>query len=195
VPARAEGELDPVAAEIAIRPVSSADDAAVHEMRRQPTVIEFTTSLPSERLEATRRFLESFGPDDHVLVAECRARVVGLAGLHVKRGKQRHSAEIGMLVHDRYQGRGVGRKLLQALLDLADNHLGLVRVELEVMADNPRAIRLYESCGFEHEGRKRRAILRRGGYVDLLIMGRTSGQPLTPTQSAAGSGGTNRSSQ
>lgn len=188
MPASAGGDVDPVSAEIAIRPVSSADEAAVHEMRRQPTVVEFTTSLPSERIEATHRFLESFGPDDHVLVAECQDRVVGMAGLHVKRGKQRHSGEIGMMVHDQYQGRGVGRKLLQALLDLADTHLGLVRVELEVLADNPRAIRLYESCGFEHEGRKRRAIFRRGGYVDLLIMGRTSTPPLTPAQSAAQSG-------
>lgn len=158
---------------VAIRPVRSEDAAAVHEIRTQPRVIEFTTALPSERLDGSQRFLENFGPDDHVLVAEIDGHVVGMAGLHVKRGKQRHCGEIGMMVHDQYQGRGVGRKLLEALLDLADHHLGLARVELEVLADNPRATRLYEGCGFEHEGRKRRAVYRRGDYVDLLVMGRT----------------------
>jgi len=77
-----------------------------------------------------------------------------------------------MGVHDQFQGRGIGRKLLEALLDVADNYLGLVRVELEVMPDNERAIHLYESVGFEHEGRKRKAIFRGGQHIDGLMMAR-----------------------
>ena len=77
-----------------------------------------------------------------------------------------------MMVHDEFQGRGVGRRLLEALLDVADNYLGLIRVELEVMVDNERAIRLYEHCGFIQEGRKRQAIRRGDGYVDTLLMAR-----------------------
>jgi putative acetyltransferase len=155
-----------------IRPVRAEDVEAVHELRRQPTVVEYTLALPSERIEDNRRYLEGLGPDDHVLVAEVDGRVVGMAGLHVKRGKLRHSGEIGMMVHDAYQGRGIGRRLLQALLDLADIHLGLVRVELEVFSDNPRAVKLYESLGFEHEGCKRKAARRAATYVDILVMGR-----------------------
>jgi putative acetyltransferase len=40
------------------------------------------------------------------------------------------------------------------LLDLADNWLKLVRVELDVFSDNQKAISLYQSCGFEIEGKK-----------------------------------------
>ena len=155
-----------------IRPVRAEDAEAVHEIRRQPSVVEFTLAVPSERVADNRRFLEALGPDDHVLVAEVGGRVVGIAGLHVKRGRERHCAWLGMSVHDQFQGRGLGRRLVEALLDVADNHLGLSRVELEVMADNARAIQLYERCGFEHEGRKRQAIRRHGAYVDALLMGR-----------------------
>jgi putative acetyltransferase len=158
--------------EVVIRPVRAEDAEAVHEIRRQPSVLEFTTALPSERLADGRRFLEGFGPDDHVLVAEIEHRVVGLAGLHVRGGKLRHGGSVGVMVHDAFQGPGVGRALLEALLAIADDHLGLVRVELDVVADNERAIALYERLGFAHEGRKRQAVYRRGGYVDVLIMGR-----------------------
>lgn len=79
---------------------------------------------------------------------------------------------VGIAVHDRFQDRGIGRQLMELLLDLADNWLGLVRVELEVFADNARAIHLYESIGFEREGLERKAIFRQGGLQDVVIMGR-----------------------
>jgi RimJ/RimL family protein N-acetyltransferase len=40
------------------------------------------------------------------------------------------------------------------------------------MADNLGAIRLYQRCGFVHEGRKRDAVMRHRGFVDLLVMRR-----------------------
>ena len=112
----------------------------------------FTLALPSERAEDTRRWLERLTSDDHVLVAELDGRVVGIVGLHVRSGKQRHSASVGMVVADDFQGRGIGRRLLSAALDLADDHLGLLRVDLEVLHDNRRAIALYERSGFELGG-------------------------------------------
>lgn len=166
------GETPTTTLDVVIRPVGEEDAPAIHAIRCQPSVVRFTTALPSRRVEDTRAFLRSFGADDHVLVAEVQGQVVGMAGLHVREGKQRHSATVGMMVHDAHQGRGIGGVLLDALLDLADSHLGLARVELEVMADNARAIALYESRGFQHEGRKRRAVFRREGYVDILVMGR-----------------------
>lgn len=64
---------------------------------------------------------------------------------------------------------------MTALLDLADCRLGLARVELEVVADNPAAVHLYESLGFEREGLKRRAFLVDGRLADLVVMGRLRG--------------------
>jgi putative acetyltransferase len=95
-----------------------------------------------------------------------------MCGLHVYPGKRRHSATFGMSVADDLQGRGIGTKLMAAMLDVADNYLGLVRVELEVLVDNPRAIHLYERMGFEREGCKRKAVFRGGQYVDALVMAR-----------------------
>ncbi len=158
--------------DLKIRPVRPEDAEALNEVRRQPRVMEFTLAMPSETITFNRKFIEDLGPDDHAMVAEVAGRLVGAASLHVKHGKLRHSAELGIIVHDEFQGQGIGRALMGALLDLADNYLGLVRVELEVTADNERAIGLYKSLGFQTEGRKAKAVFRGGQYVDLLVMSR-----------------------
>ncbi|MCC7368340.1 MAG: GNAT family N-acetyltransferase [Chloroflexi bacterium] len=161
-----------MSAEVVIRPVRREDAEAVYALRLQPSVIDGTLALPSLRSAEVAARLDSLGPDDHTLVAVVVGQVVGMAGLHIGRGKLRHGASLGMMVHDRFQGQGIGRMLLTGLLDLADNFLGLERIELEVFADNAHAIRLYERLGFEHEGRKRKAVWRHGEHQDVLIMGR-----------------------
>ena len=45
-------------------------------------------------------------------------------------------------------------------------------MELEVFAENGRAIHLYEACLFEVEGRKRRGVCKDGRYIDVLVMAR-----------------------
>ena len=77
-----------------------------------------------------------------------------------------------MSVHDDFQNRGVGSALMAAMVDLADNWLGLRRIELEVWTDNLAAIHLYEKYGFVKEGTARRFAKRDGGYVDAFYMGR-----------------------
>ena len=157
---------------ITIRPVRIEDVEDINAIRRQPRVMDYTLGLPSERIPTNRAFVEALGRDDHLMVAEVEGRVVGMAGLHVATGKRRHVASLGISVHDDFQGRGIGRLLMGSLLDIADNYLGLVRVELEVFADNARALALYESLGFQTEGCKRQDAFRRGQYLDVLVMGR-----------------------
>ena len=64
-------------------------------------------------------------------------------------------------MHDEFAGRGVGKALMTALVDLADNWIGLMRVELEAFADNERAIAMYRHFGFVEEGRQQQGLLQR----------------------------------
>ncbi len=69
-----------------------------------------------------------------------------------------------------YLGRGIGRFATESIIDFAFNHLNLKRVALEVFSFNKRAIKMYESVGFVHEGRLRNAVKDKSGYGDILCM-------------------------
>ncbi|HZI11869.1 MAG TPA: GNAT family N-acetyltransferase [Myxococcus sp.] len=106
--------------------------------------------------------------------------------LRIDRRMLRHVGVLGIGVHPAMQGLGVGRVLMEHLLAWVRAHRDaggqrVLRVELQVRADNPRAIALYRSHGFEHEG-TRRALVRAddGRLVDDLVMGLLFTQPDAP---------------
>ena len=88
----------------------------------------------------------------HYVVAELDGAVVGYAGLAVA-GTEGDVQTVA--VSPDAQGRGLGRLLLDALLDEAARQ-GATSVLLEVRADNPSAIGLYERAGFERIAVRRR---------------------------------------
>ncbi|MGH2558394.1 MAG: GNAT family N-acetyltransferase [Thermomicrobiales bacterium] len=160
-------------ANIRIRAVEPTDAEALNEIFNCPGVIAGTLQLPFRSLEFSRERLAQRSPDAHYLVAEIGGRVVGNLGLSVEANpRRRHAGSIGMGVHDDVQNQGVGSALVAAALDLADNWLGLRRVELTVFIDNAPAIRLYEKFGFTIEGAARQFALRNGEYVDAYMMAR-----------------------
>ena len=157
-----------------IRPAWPEDAAWITALRRMPGVFEHAASLPSDRSRRMEELLRQPGQNRHFLVAVSPDNtVLGLVMLTVESNpRRRHSGGLGIMVRTDCQGQGIGTALLEAVLDLADNWLMLRRVELEVYADNQRAVRLYEKFGFEAEGRKREAAVKNGAYVDLMVMAR-----------------------
>jgi putative acetyltransferase len=158
--------------DVIIRPVHIDDADEIVALRRREAVARFIYAMPSDRVESTRRYIAGLGPDNHSFVAELDGRVVGMAGLHVRAGKERHSAHVGLLVHDDVHGRGIGRALMERLLDLADRWLGLTRVDLTVRHDNQKAQQLYLKLGFVLEGTQRKAAFVDGEFHDVLMMAR-----------------------
>lgn len=77
-----------------------------------------------------------------------------------------------MAVHEACWRRGIDQALLYVIIDLAQNWLGLTRLELEVYTDNVTAIRLYEKVGFVLEGTQRQCALRDGVLIDAHVMAR-----------------------
>ena len=80
-----------------------------------------------------------------------------------------HRGAVGIGVLPERRGRGLGHRLLDAAVKLAFSR-GFVRVELDVRADNARAIALYEKLGFIREGVIRDAMLIDGQYYDAIAM-------------------------
>jgi len=163
--------------EINIRPVIYEDAKYLHEIRIMDGVRENIMAVTSERIGKIHSFINGLTDNQHVFVAEIEEsgekKVVGIVGLTVNNSARiRHSGSIGINVSKDYQGNGIGKDLLNKVIDLADNWLMLVRLELNVLEDNERAINLYKSMGFVIEGTKKYAIIKQGKYADEYIMAR-----------------------
>ena len=158
---------------IEIRAAEISDVEALTRIYASRNAYSQTLQLPLQNLELWRKRLTTNDDTQITLVATVAGEVVGNIGLtRFTRPRRAHVGEIGMGVRDDWQGKGVGTALLQAALDLADNWLGLRRIELNVYADNEPAIALYRKFGFEVEGTHRAYSIRNGVYVDSLSMAR-----------------------
>lgn len=157
---------------ITVRALESSDMDAFAEIMSLPGVRRGTLSVGYRNAEQLRAWHERRLTDGVSVAAWLAGRMVGHAGLKFFRPSRAHSAEIGIGVHDAYHGRGVGKALLQALIDCADSSLGLRRIELTVFADNAPAITLYRKFGFVEEGRSRGYAMREGVLADALHMAR-----------------------
>jgi putative acetyltransferase len=157
---------------LVIRPVEIGDARTIQRIHLQEAVMPYILSLPSERIEQVEERLSKLGPNQHEFVAESDGVVVGHAGLLQMSGRRSHVGLLYISVDSAYHGKGIGTALITKLLDLADNWLMLERVELGVLATNPRAQALYERFGFFVEGRKIGAVRCAGRYVDEVIMAR-----------------------
>lgn len=167
---------------ITIRRSQVSDAAAMAQLMSHPEVFSGLLQLPYPSEELWRARLQDNavpGKTDLSLVAEVQGQVLGSAGLHPAGAslRRRHAMGMGISVAAEAQGQGIGRALMAALMDYADNWGQVLRTELTVYADNARAIRLYESFGFQREGLMRAYALRNGVYVDTLAMARLHPNP------------------
>ena len=159
--------------EITIRTADPSDAEAILKCYTAPLAARNTLQIPYRSLESVREQLTKSGEGDHLLVAEIEGEVVGVIGLQTSsRPRVNHKAEVGMMVHDDWQGKGVGAALMRAVIELADKWLNLTRIELSVFTDNESAIALYRKFGFEIEGTLRKYAFRDGEFVDAFAMGR-----------------------
>lgn len=81
-------------------------------------------------------------------------------------------AWLGMGIGDRaYWGQGYGAEALSLALRYGFGEMNLHRVSLSVIADNARAVALYEKAGFQREGAFREYGERDGRRYDLILYG------------------------
>src|SRR5689334_2096053 len=159
---------------IRIRSAEPADYPAVQRIHEQPKVIRGTLQLPYPSVESWRKRMADPQDGHRVLLACVEDEVVGVISLLQQpvSSRRRHVAQIGMGVHDEWQGKGVGTALLQAAIELADRWLNLTRLELSVFTDNTAAIALYKKFGFKIEGTQERYAFRDGAFADAYAMAR-----------------------
>jgi len=99
-----------------------------------------------------------------------KKRILGFGHLDFfSRKEKEHVVKLGIVLHQRYQGKGFGKKLLDSMIADAAR-MGIEKIWLATYADNPRSLDLYRSRGFIVEGVFRREEKVHGRYRDVMSM-------------------------
>lgn len=141
---------------------------AVDRVARERKYLTLLEALP---LPQTREFvLNNIKNGNPQFVALVEGEVVGWCD--VRRHffpAHAHRGTLGMGIIPAYRGGGLGLRLLNTTLEAAFE-AGFVRIELDVHADNARAIALYDRVGFVREGVTRDAFFADGVFRDAITM-------------------------
>ncbi len=124
--------------------------------------------------EQEAQFLEekTKSPNEIEIIAIVDEKVVGTAGIDAigKKYKVKHRADFGISLLKEYWGLGLGKELTKACIQCA-KEAGYSQMELNVVAENERAISLYRSLGFVEFGQNPKGFnSRMTGYQELIYM-------------------------
>ena len=133
--------------------------AAVDEAEHDPVKVE-------QRLNAARS-----SPTDIQICAFVDGVLVGSAGVTLIRNRRKmlHRAEFGISILQAYNGLGIGNALTEQCITCA-KQVGFLQLELEVVAENEKAIRLYQKHGFVEYGRNPLGFRCDDGHWQELVL-------------------------
>jgi len=157
---------------VTLRPMTAADWPAVRRIYEEgiaTRLATFETEAPDwEKWDTSHR------PDCR-FVAVYDGEVAGWAALslvsarHVYRGV----AEVSIYIAEFAQGKGVGKYLLQSLIQ-ASEEAGIWTLQAALFPENTASKGLHESCGFRVIGRRERIAQLDGEWRDTIILERRS---------------------
>lgn len=109
--------------------------------------------------------------DSETMAAFEGAEILGVAGLRANQGpKESHKGMlVGMYVRPQARNRGVGRRLVEAVIEVARTR-GVELLQLAVVSDNEPARRLYARLGFVEYGIEKKSLKYGGRYTDEVLM-------------------------
>ncbi|MGH7319652.1 MAG: arsinothricin resistance N-acetyltransferase ArsN1 family A [Candidatus Rokuibacteriota bacterium] len=155
-----------------IRDATAADAAAICRIYNQGIQDRVATLETEERTPEERQaWLDARAPRHPVLVAEAEGEVMGWGSLNTfnPRPAYDHVADFTLYVDRAWRGRGVGARLLAALVARA-RAIGYHKLVLSAFPWNEAGMAAYRRAGFREVGVYREQGLLGGAWVDTIVM-------------------------
>ena len=147
--------------------VMSIADTETRFLARNPG--EFCTPVEREKDIITNVLNDG---DVEWFLAEYENKVIGQCsvGLVRRTARYRHRAEVAFVILQDYCNLGIGGKMMEECINWCKEK-NVMQIELDVVKENDRAIKMYQSFGFEITGTIPKALYYQDGtYADEYLM-------------------------
>jgi len=105
------------------------------------------------------------------LLAFSKNKLVGITSVALKEKNEKHVGIFGISVAKELRGQGLGKLLMEKILEEAEKNLeGLKIITLEVYENNDIATNMYTKFGFKKYGKLPKGITYRGKFIDQNLM-------------------------
>lgn len=154
--------------DLRFRPVEKMDLKLLHEWENDFELIMYSRSNPMSFVnmaQLEKKYEEWVKDEKHfhfiVEIGE-KKEAIGIARIRLEEWGRVKTAEIGTYIgKKKWRGKGVGRRITVALLEMAFNQLNVDRCEAWSVEYNDRAHKALEACGFKKGG-----IMREAAFVN-----------------------------
>src|ERR1017187_1455428 len=159
-----------VATDLEVRPFRDEDWPAVHAIYAQGIA---TGSATFETEVPAFEWWMAAHPPEYRLVATRGGDVVGWVAASPVSDRCAYAGvvEHSVYVDERVRGQGIGRRLLDALIDRADAS-GIWTIQSGVFPENVASIEVHQRCGFRIVGTRERIGQLNGTWRDVLLIER-----------------------
>jgi L-amino acid N-acyltransferase YncA len=134
---------------VLLRPLTAEDQQALIELFKivSPEDIRYMRHNVTDP-DLVKKWVDDLDYDRVLpLVAVIDERIVGSATLHFLEGPSRHRSEVRIYLAKEVRRRGVGSRMLQALIDLAKRR-NIFMIEAQIINEQANVIRAFQNLGF-----------------------------------------------
>lgn len=159
------------------KPKMEDAEAIIHVMTIADTETLFLARNPGEfctPVEREKQIIENVNADNDVewFVAEYENEVIGQCsvGLVRRNARYRHRAEVAFVILKDYCNLGIGGKMMEECIKWCKKK-GVTQMELDVVKNNEKALKMYQGFGFEIIGIRENVLCYQdGSYADEYSM-------------------------
>jgi RimJ/RimL family protein N-acetyltransferase len=155
---------------VGLRPIEDSDLPLIHRWMNHPEVWRYMDYERPVSIADVRGDVERARREGQAFVVVVGDRPIGRIGLNAFRARDRICSLYMYIGEPSSWGHGYGLDATMTLLEYAFGRMDLHQIELWTLADNDRAIRTYERCGFVQEARLRERSFKEGRWVDRVLM-------------------------
>ncbi len=157
---------------LTVRKATPGDLEAITEIYNEAILTtDATFDLEPKTVAEQKPWFDAHGPRNPILVAEVDGAVCGWASLSQwsTRCAYTDTAEISLYVKQAYHHRGIGKRLMEAVL-VEGERVGLHTVLSRITSGNEVSIRLHQQFGFEHVGTMKEVGRKFDIMLDVCLM-------------------------